>query len=220
MTTPLTLTSFGHACVNLRHAGGSLVIDPGAYGDLTALESADAVLVTHDHVDHVAAEPLVVALARRPRLEVWGPDDVVDLLVGAGAPLERLHRVAAGDTFAAAGLDVEVLGEWHAVVHPDVPRAHNVAYLVAGTVLHPGDSFTAPASGRAVRVLLAPVAGPWLKISETIDYVRAVGAQTVVPIHDAVLSDAGRQLVDRLVSGLGHAGDYRRLATGEHLILD
>jgi len=213
MTT--TITHGGHACVRLERDGRRLVLDPGAFGDLAVLDDADAVLVTHEHVDHVDPPSLVAALAARPGLEVWAPEPVTDLLAGAGAPADRLHPVARGDAFTAAGFDVQVLGEQHAVVHPDVPRVANVAYLVDAAVLHPGDSFTPPPAGTDVAVLLVPVAGPWMALADAIDYVRAVRPRVAVPVHDAILSDRGRALVDRLVGGLGGAGEYRRVVAGE-----
>jgi L-ascorbate metabolism protein UlaG (beta-lactamase superfamily) len=64
----------------------------------------------------------------------------------------------------------------------------------------------------AVDLLLVPVAGPWLKLSEAVDYVRAVRPRVAVPIHDAVLTGAGRALPDRLVASLGGAAEYVRIA--------
>jgi len=205
----------GHACVMVEHDGGRLVIDPGSWSDRTVLDAADAVLVTHEHVDHVVPTDLLAALARRPHAHVWAPGSVIDTLDAGGADLEgRLHRVRGGEHFMAAGLAVDAVGEWHAIVHPDVPRIHNVGYLIEGTMLHPGDSLDVPA--RAVDVLLTPVGAPWLKVSEVIDFVRAVAPRFSVPIHDALLSPVGVALTDRLVSSLGGA-TYRRLAAGEEL---
>ncbi len=215
MTDAITITSWGHACIRLERDGRRLVVDPGAFGDLAVLDDADAVLVTHEHVDHVDPPSLVAALRARPLLEVRAPAPVVAQLVEAGAPADRVHAVAAGDAFTAAGFDVRVFGERHAVVHPDVPTAANVAYVVDGAVVHPGDSFTPPPAGVEVDLLLVPVAGPWMKLAEAIDYVRAVRPRVAVPIHDAILSDRGRALSDRMVGGLGGAGEYRRLVPGE-----
>lgn len=51
-----------------------------------------------------------------------------------------MHVVGAGDALTVAGFDVQVHGEWHAVIHPDVPRMPNVGFLVDGLVFHPGDA--------------------------------------------------------------------------------
>ncbi len=40
---------------------------------------------------------------------------------------------------------MQVHGELHAVIHPDIPRVTNVGFLVeGGKVFHPGDALTVP----------------------------------------------------------------------------
>ncbi|RMI13792.1 MBL fold metallo-hydrolase [Cellulomonas triticagri] len=206
----ITVTHWGHACVRFERDGRRLVVDPGAFGDAAVLDDADAVLLTHEHPDHVDAPALVAALDRNPDLRVRGPQGALDVLTAAGAPADRLHAVVAGDEVEAAGFAVVVTGERHALIHPDVPVPHNVGYLVDGGALHPGDAFTEPPAGATVDLLLVPVAGPWMKLAEAVDYVRAVRPRVAAPIHDAILSDPGRALADRLVGGLGGA-EYTRV---------
>lgn len=213
--TAAELTVWGHAGTRLERAGQRLVIDPGSFTDPEILDGAHAVLVTHEHPDHVVPEQVVDALAAAASLEVWCPGPVTDLLLDAGAPPPRIHTVGPGDIFVAGGFDVRVLGGEHALIHPDVPPVANLAYLVGQVVLHPGDSFTPPPAGSAVEVLLVPVGAPWLKLAESVDYVRTVAPQVTVPIHDGTLTDAGKALADRVVSGLVRSVAYRRLAVGE-----
>jgi hypothetical protein len=61
------------------------------------------------------------------------------------------------------------------------------------------------------------VSAPWLKLAEAIDYTLAASASVVVPIHDAVLSDLGHGLVNKLLDAGRVGGDYefRRLEPGE-----
>jgi len=73
---------------------------------------------------------------------------------------------------------------------PDIPRITNIGFLVDGHVFHPGDALTVPEE--PVATLLLPVHAPWSKISEVIDYVRAVGADQAFGVHDALLSDVGQ----------------------------
>ena len=125
-----------------------------------------------------------------------------------------------GDALEAAGFAVEVFGELHEMVHPDVPRVANVAHLVDGAVLHPGDSFTVVP--QPVDVLLVPVAAPWLRLRDVVDYVRAVALRLAVPIHDAICSSIGLGMIDRLLGpggiGIGHS-QYRRPGDGQPMSL-
>ncbi|MDC7120504.1 MBL fold metallo-hydrolase [Cellulomonas fimi] len=212
MTT--RLTRWGHSCVRLERDGTSLVIDPGTFSDLDgALSGTSAILVTHEHVDHLDAER--VAAAARDGVDVWGPQDALDAVAGAGAPQERLHAVRHGDTVTVGPFDVAVLGEWHALIHADIPRVANVAYLVDG-VLHPGDALVDPA-GNAVDVLLTPLGAPWVKLAEVVDWVRAVQPRRIAVIHDVQLSDAGRGLSRTLLGRLAGAGEALDLGPGDAL---
>ncbi|MCV2394625.1 MBL fold metallo-hydrolase [Actinotalea sp. M2MS4P-6] len=211
----MRLTVWGHSCISIDTGDGRLVVDPGSFSRAdAALEDAGTVLITHEHADHVVPEHLVAVLEARPDLAVHAPVEVLELLMEHGAPGARLHAVSVGDRPAVAGTDVLVGGGTHAEIHPDVPRPANVGYLI-GTVWHPGDSLDLPPGD--AEVLLLPAAAPWLKLAEAIDFCRAVAPRVAVPIHDAILSDPGRALADRLLSGLGRAGEYRRLAPGESL---
>lgn len=216
MTTELSF--WGHACIRLDREGRRLVVDPGSFSSPDAVTGAHAVLVTHEHPDHVVPDQLRAALEGQPELEVWAPASVAEQLAGAPGAQGRVHAVAPGDRVTAGGFDVEVVGGSHAIIHPDVPGIANVGYLVDGTVLHPGDSLDVVEAALGVDVLCVPVAAPWLKLADAIDFVRAIGARVVVPIHDAPLSGVGNALVDRLVSSLG-TGEYRRLSMGERLPL-
>jgi len=209
----LRLTRWGHSCVRLDDDQRHLVIDPGAFSNLdAALDGAQAVLVTHEHVDHLAVDR--VAEAVRGGVPLWGPEPVLALLRGAGVPDDRLHPVRAGDRVHAAGFDVRVLGEWHAVVHPDIPRIANVAYLVEG-VLHPGDAHVQPPDTPDVALL--PISGPWLALAEAVDRARDVGAPRVVPVHDGLLNERGLNLLHGLVGRLLGGSEVVVLGEGESI---
>jgi L-ascorbate metabolism protein UlaG (beta-lactamase superfamily) len=213
----MILRKLGHACVRIDQGDARLVIDPGSFSAPDALEGAQAVLITHEHGDHVVPDQIRAAAERNPDLRIWTNPTVADLLAGTGAHVEA---VGAGDRFRVADtFDVLVAGEWHAVIHPDIPKVRNVGYLVNSLVFHPGDAFNPP--GQAVDTLLLPVSAPWCKVSEVIDYVRAVKPRLAVPIHDALLSDIGIGLVDRLLGpqGPGIGASYRRLGPTDSLDL-
>ncbi|MGY1634452.1 MBL fold metallo-hydrolase [Geodermatophilus sp. SYSU D01186] len=212
----MELTKHGHACVVLSEDGRRLVIDPGAFTDPTALDGASAVLVTHEHVDHFAPDVLRAAMDADPGLEVWTNRSVAGQLEGLGT---RVHVVGDGDAVTVAGFDVTVHGELHAVIHPDLPRIPNVGFLVGGQVFHPGDALTVPEE--PVSTLLLPVHAPWSKVSEVIDYVRAVDADQAFAVHDGLLNDTGLGVVGGMLGerGPGTPTPYSRLAPGDSVDL-
>jgi L-ascorbate metabolism protein UlaG (beta-lactamase superfamily) len=211
----MRLMKKGHACVRLEQDGVTLVIDPGSFSAPDALDGAHAVLITHEHADHFVEERLRTAAERYPDLRIWTNRTVATLLGGMGP---RVTSVQRGDRFSVGSFEVLVVGETHAMIHPDVPRVLNVGYLVGG-VFHPGDAFTLPE--QPVDTLLLPVHAPWSKIAEVIDFTRAVKPRLAVPIHDALLSDIGLGLVDRLLgpNGPGIGAEYRRLSSTDALEL-
>ncbi|MEU0083005.1 MBL fold metallo-hydrolase [Streptomyces sp. NPDC006274] len=208
----MRLTKKTHACVQLEKDGRRLVVDPGGFSERDAALGADVVLVTHEHPDHFDEDRLRAALEANPGAALWTLRSVARQLSAAFPG--RVHTVGHGDTFTAAGFEVQVHGELHAVIHPDIPRITNVGYLVDGAVFHPGDALTVP--GHEVDTLLLPVHAPWNKISEVIDYVREVRPRRAVDVHDALLTGLARPIYDRQIGELGGA-DHGRLAPGESL---
>jgi len=207
----MRLTKMGHSCVRLDQDGRTLVIDPGGYSEQDAAAGADAVLITHEHPDHLDQDRLRAAIGGRPGLEVWTNPLVAEALGGLGVPV---HAVGHGDAFTAAGVDVQAHGELHGAVHPDIPVTRNVGFLVDGAVFHPGDSFTVP--GVPLAALLVPINAPFLKMAEAIDYVREVDPTHAFAMHDGMLNDRGLSLVDRVMGGLADVGPrFRRLVPGE-----
>jgi len=210
------LTKMVHACVRVEKLGRTLVIDPGSFTEPEALDGAEAVLMTHEHPDHFDMARLADAIGRRPELEMWSTAAVTEQLGGASS---RIHAVRMGDTFEAAGFEVSVHGELHAVVNPAWPTLENVGFLVDGVTFHPGDAYTVPDG--AVETLLVPTSAPWLKFAELSDYVREVSPKRAYSIHDGFLNDAGLALIDGLLGRLaGDTGiDIRRLIPGESVDL-
>ncbi|MFJ3977183.1 MBL fold metallo-hydrolase [Streptomyces sp. NPDC090021] len=206
----MKLTKRLHSCVQLEKDGRTLVIDPGAFSEPDAGLGADALLVTHEHPDHFEEGRLRAALDANPAAGLWTLRSVAERL--APAYPGRVHTVGHGDTFTAAGFEVQVHGELHAVIHPDIPRVTNVGYLVDGSLFHPGDALTVP--GVPVETLMVPVHAPWNKVSEVIDYLREVKPRRALDIHDAYLADIARPVYDFALDKLGGT-DHGRLTAGD-----
>lgn len=210
----MRLIKHGHACVRLETGAATVVVDPGMFTAPEAVEGATAVLVTHEHPDHWTSDllratdaPIFTIAAVAAAIAEQAPD-----------VSERVTVVKPGASLDV-GVPVEVVGEKHAVIHPELPHFDNSGYLlmVEGTTLfHPGDALTVPPA--TPDLLLLPVSAPWLKVSECIDYARTVGAPRSLAIHDAVYSEAGLGIVDtHLGRFLAREQEYVRLAAGAEL---
>lgn len=211
----MRITKFGHACVRIEHDGATVVLDPGMFTAPEAVDGATAVLVTHEHPDH-----LVVDHLRRTDAPVFTIAAVADKIRDEAPEVaERVTVVAPGDSFDA-GLPVRAVGEMHAVIHPEFPRLFNSGYvLTAGDakVYHPGDSLTEP--GEAIDVLLVPSSAPWLKASEAIEFARAVKAPRNLAIHDRIYTEAAHGILEMQMNAfLPKEGlEYVRRADGQDL---
>jgi len=204
----MRLTKYGHACVRLEDGGRVLVIDPGVYSEPEVLSGATAVLVTHEHADHVDVDKLKAARAANPALTVHTHAALAATL---GADLGGVvTAVAAGDAFTAAGFTVRAVGGRHAEIIDGLPGCANVGFVVDG-VYHPGDSLFVPDEG--VDTLLVPAGGPWLKLREAVEFARAIGPARAFPIHDAGLSEIGWGSFDGWMEEASRT-DYARIPLG------
>ncbi|WP_433494995.1 MBL fold metallo-hydrolase [Micromonospora sp. CA-248089] len=207
----MQVTKYTHSCLRLEHDGAVLVVDPGVFSDPAALDGADAVLITHEHPDHVDVATLTRALERRP-VPVHGPASLAGVL---GDAAEALVTVEPGQSFTVAGVPVRAYGGQHAVIHPDIPVIQNIGYLFADVVYHPGDALFVPDDVQ-VDTLFAPIHAPWSKFSEVLDFIRAVAPRRAYALHDGLLNDNGFGVLDRQYTAMSNT-DYRRLEPGTRI---
>ncbi|PSL08208.1 L-ascorbate metabolism protein UlaG (beta-lactamase superfamily) [Haloactinopolyspora alba] len=191
----MRLTKYEHSCVLVEDGPARVLIDPGSFSQgFDQLTGLTAVLITHQHPDHLDVDRLRPLLERNDGAELYTDAGTAAILAEAGV---AATAVRPGDT-VERGTRITAHGGHHAVIHPDVPVVPNVGFHIGGRFFHPGDSFTIP--DLDVDVLGLPTGAPWLKASEAVDYVRAVTPHVAVPIHEAVLANPTMHynLFDRL----------------------
>ncbi|MBB4687526.1 MBL fold metallo-hydrolase [Amycolatopsis jiangsuensis] len=177
---------FGHACVLLETGSERILVDPGAFStDFERERELSAVLITHQHFDHLDAERLPALLAANPDAKL-----IVD--PGSAEAVEKLglayETARPGEAFEIGSTSVHVVGGDHAVIHQDIPKIPNIGYVFDhGAFYHPGDSFFVPE--QQIDVLGLPTGAPWLKAGEAVDFLRAVAPRRAVPVHEAVLAN-------------------------------
>lgn len=197
----MKLTHRGHSCLELSVADTTVLFDPGTFSSFDHVEGVDAIVVTHQHPDHLDPDRLD-ALRETNADAAWFADpQTVEQLRGKGVDATATK---AGETFSVKGARFEGVGATHAEIHPYIDRISNVGIVVSGEgeprLFHPGDSL----EGRPERIdyLCLPLVAPWSAVRETIAFVRAVEPKHVIPIHDKVVADSARGIY------LGHVRNY------------
>ena len=210
----MRITHLGHACLLVEVADTRLLIDPGVFSPRAHEQrELDAVLVTHQHPDHLDADRLPALLDANPRARLITDPDSADLLHGKGIDVSSL---AAGGTERIGGATVTGAGDLHALIHEEIPRIHNTGIRIAAagepTFYHPGDALDAEPG--PIDVLAFPLSAPWARSRDMTGFLRRIGARDAIPIHDALLSPAGRNLY------LSQAGTLGSKSTRIHDLSD
>ncbi len=183
----MTITKFGHCCLLIEEGRLRILLDPGNLSEgQNSLANIDVVLITHEHQDHCHTDSVKEVVRNNPGVKIYTNTSVVELLKKEGVVAERLED---GMSVEEKGVLIEGFGKDHALMHASWPTAHNVGYFIANRFFYPGDSFTNP--GKSIEVLALPVAGPWMKLTEAIDYALALKPKTSFPVHEGILKTPG-----------------------------
>lgn len=210
----LTITRGVHAALTIATPSTTLVIDPGYFGYPESVEWADAVLVTHDHFDHVDLPSLAASVRRHPQLKVFSPTPLE-----LDAPDSEVTLVTQGDTFTVGDLPVQTVGAEQAVASLDDPPIANVGYLIAGTILHPGDAHQDLVG---VDTLVTALAAPWQNNPQLEEHLRRVRPKRVMGMHDATLNDLGRDFAQKTLEKIAasYGGEAVALNVGESITIE
>ena len=210
----MTITKYEHACLLIEEQGKRVVVDPGQF--TTTLGHPDnvvALVITHVHGDHLDELQIQELINLNPDMKIFSTQEVAEALPGMSVTIVR-----AGDKEDVAPFTLEFFGGNHALIHESIPRNQNVGVMVNNTLYYPGDSFVEP-EGRSVPVLALPVAAPWMKVGEAIDFLIAIKPRRLFPTHDSVISDIGYGIHDRLLEGAAakQGSEYTHLTPGQSI---
>lgn len=209
----MEIIKYEHACFAVKKNDQIVVVDPGGFtSDFIAPENVVAVVITHQHPDHFDQDQINSIFAKNNEVILFGPDSVIDQI-----EIENKQIVQAGDRVVAGVFDLEFFGGDHAIIHASYPEVKNIGVLINDLIYYPGDSFTLP--DRPIDTLALPASAPWLKISDAMDFLTLVQPRFAFPTHDAILSESGKSLVDRMLGETAKSAgiEYRRLNEVENI---
>ncbi len=183
----MKVTKYGHCCLLVETGGVRLLTDPGCWSTLPEhLGTIDAVLLTHEHQDHLHVPSLSQVLAKNPKAVVLTNSGVGALLQKEGITYKVLEH---GQSKDVGGVLVEAFGVKHADIYETVPVVPNTGFFIDNRLFYPGDALTAPA--RPPEILALPVCGPWLLLADAVRYALDLQPKVVFPVHDGMLAHVG-----------------------------
>lgn len=175
----MKVTKYPQSCLIIEQNGHRLGIDPGALvsakykaADLLPL---DAILITHEHEDHVD-QALLRELIGDGSIPVYANQSTKNLLGDLVT-----QTVEDGETFEAAGMKVVARELPHCLMVDGSAGPQNTGYVIESVFFHAGDGIAL--DGLHVESAAIPIAGPDISARDVFDFIKQLRCQTVVPIH-------------------------------------
>lgn len=185
----MKITKYAHSCLLLEVDGVKTLTDLGSWNpEVPEVSDLNVILITHEHADHFDIEKLKTLVSKNPEAKVITHRAVGAKLQEAGI---EYMPIESGERIDISGVSIESCGTDHAIIYGSIPPCRNTGYLIADRFYIPGDALHDTPS-KQIEVLALPTGGPWMKVSEGIDYAKSLKPKVVIPIHDAMYTEEVR----------------------------
>jgi L-ascorbate metabolism protein UlaG (beta-lactamase superfamily) len=179
----MRITKLGHCCLIVESKGKRILTDPGNYTVAqNEIKNLDAVVISHEHTDHLHVDSLKIVLKNNPQAMVICNSSVGKIL---DKEVIKYTKVSDGESIKIGELEINGYGTKHALIYKDFEQVENTGYFFENRLYIPGDAFHNPKV--PVEILAVPIGAPWSKISESIDYILDVKPKIAFPVHDGNL---------------------------------
>jgi L-ascorbate metabolism protein UlaG (beta-lactamase superfamily) len=190
----MNLTKYGHACLFIGEDNNKLVIDPGDFTELPKdLKNISVLIVSEEHYDHFGPKNIRKIVEQSPEAKIFSTVVVSDKLNEEGI---ECHAVDGEETFEESGYKIKLSEGDHAVVYGSSP-CRVLTVTINDFLYYPSDSFIGTKD--KVKVLALPTSGPWHKLSEAIDLMKATDAEFVIATHNGLHNEAGNDVANRFI---------------------
>lgn len=174
----MKITKYPQSCLKLEKGGRALMIDVGSFATakfgLDDFGKIEALLVTHQHLDHIDAD--FAAELKEVDVPIFANADVVQKFPSLG-----ITEIQDGAEFETAGFTVRPVDIPHCLMVDGSAGPPNTGFIIDGNFFHPGDGIEP--KDVLVTSVAVPIAGPSITSKEAVEFITNVGAQRVIPIH-------------------------------------
>jgi len=150
-------------------------------------------------------------IANNPEVRIFTNSGVAKILDKEGIKYELLE-----DTQSITVKDILIkgFGTMHADIYKTIVPVVNTGYFIQNRFFYPGDALYDPK--KKIEILALPVAGPWMKLSEAIDYAKKLKPEKCFPVHEGMLREDRLGPVHRIpAQELGKVGiEFTSLLSG------
>jgi L-ascorbate metabolism protein UlaG (beta-lactamase superfamily) len=196
----MTITKLGHCALLIQEGKAKLLTDPGSFTieKHSTITGLDAVIFTHDHGDHFHLQSLQQLVKSNPSCRVLCNPAVAAILAHEGIAHEV---VGDGQSADVKGVAIVGRGTAHAEIHSSMPPSQNTGYFIGSRLWYPGDTLSVD-PGTKPDIMALPIAAPWMKLSEALDYALKIQPKSTFPVHDMVLSDLGSAIHQKIAASV------------------
>ncbi len=198
-----------HSCLLVEDQGKVVLIDPGNYSynenalDINSLNQLDAIVITHEHPDHMYLPWIKEILQKFPHTPLYTTESAKNILISEG-----IHNVyTEGNEFISL----------KPVPHEKIwfgAAPQNVLATLFGTFATPGDSHTFTIT---VDTLALPIQAPWGNTTRAVELALQLKPKVIIPIHDWHWRDEARKaFYQRFKEYFATQGiDFKTVETGD-----
>ncbi|HXS14668.1 MAG TPA: MBL fold metallo-hydrolase [Candidatus Saccharimonadales bacterium] len=205
----MKITKYLHSCLLIEEEGKVILVDPGNYSydgkvlDINRLNQLDAIVITHEHADHMDIRWLKEILQKFPNAPIFTTQSAKNILGQEGITNVKTE----GNEF------ISLQPVPHEKIWFGTP-AQNVLATLFGKFATPGDSHTFTTNAE---VLALPITAPWGSTTRAVEIALELKPKVVIPIHDWHWKDEARKgFYARLKEYFAQNDiDFKAVETGE-----